>query len=76
MVGVTGAIETIAFLLSMLERVTTCGIMLAMDFATRFVKARIVMIRGASMDMRKAIRLALERFPASEGFPLFSRRPY
>lgn len=60
--------ETIAFLLSMLERVTTCGIMLAMDFATRFVKARTAMIRGASTDMRKVIGLALERFQASEGF--------
>lgn len=63
--------ETIVFLLSMLERVTTCGIMLAMDFATRFVKARTAMTRGASTDMRKVIGLALERFQASEGFCCF-----
>ena len=64
-------IETIALLLSMLEKVTTYGIMLAMDSATRCVRAIIVMIRGASTDMRKVIRLVPERFQASEGFCYF-----
>ena len=62
-----GAIVTIAVLLSMLERVTICGIMLAMDFAKRFAKARIVMTRSASMDTRKVIRLALEKSPGDGG---------
>lgn len=69
-----GAIETIVFLLSMLERVTTYGTMLAMDFAKRFAKARIVMIQNASTDMRKVIRLVLEKSQGNDGLLLSSRR--
>lgn len=62
MAGVKGAIGIIASLPSMLGRLTISGTMLAMDFATRFVKVRIVMIRSASTDMRKVVRLVLEVF--------------